>query len=91
MNATYAGLPQINETCDHVVAGIVQDSSPHITRAGYQRAIRSAILRHRWTPVQAEYTAAGNCVFCGEAGRCPGWHVQAVQHVDDPQPALMLY
>lgn len=42
------------------------------------------VWQHRWkrrlltagyTPFKAVVDYAGNCVYCGEAGRCPGWHI----------------
>ena len=37
-------------------------------------AIRQALEDIHATPIRAEYDAAGNCIYCGEAGRCPGYH-----------------
>ena len=28
-----------------------------------------------YVPFKAVKDYAGNCVYCGEAGRCPGWHI----------------
>lgn len=38
---------------------------------------RAEIRRRSLVPVAARWDGAGNCVICGEAGRCPGWHTPA--------------
>lgn len=45
------------------------------SRLAYERAVKRAFLKYGVTPVKAEYDAAGNCLQCGECGRCPGWHL----------------
>jgi hypothetical protein len=45
------------------------------SRQEYERAVQRAFLRNGITPVKAAYDAAGNCLQCGECGRCPGWHL----------------
>ena len=39
---------------------------------------------------KAIFNDAGNCIFCGEAGRCPGWHtVDEADHME-ASPAAQL-
>jgi hypothetical protein len=47
---------------------------PTRSRGEYTRRVHRAIREAGHKPVRAEYDAAGNCIYCGEAGRCPGWH-----------------
>jgi hypothetical protein len=56
--------------------GFIRNSvAAHIkTRFQYLADQRKKIAGMGLTPVKATYDRAGNCVFCGEAGRCPGWH-----------------
>lgn len=44
------------------------------TAAQYRAHVRKTIIRAGYTPVAATYDQAGNCLTCGECGRCPGWH-----------------
>jgi predicted aldo/keto reductase-like oxidoreductase len=44
------------------------------SRVAYERAQYRAIKKTGTPPVKAQYDEAGNCVICGECGRCPGWH-----------------
>jgi len=44
------------------------------SRTAYTAAQKRAIIKAGKTPVQAEYNSAGNCIYCNESGRCPGWH-----------------
>ena len=51
-----------------------------------QIAAVSSVLRKMGIPHSpAQYDAAGNCLTCGEAGRCPGVHtfeeIQAANHL----------
>ena len=48
--------------------------SPYTSREAYAKAIRRALENIHATPIRAEYDAAGNCIYCGECGRCPGYH-----------------
>lgn len=41
----------------------------------YAEKQRKAIKMSGRTPVKAILDAGGNCIYCGEAGRCPGYHV----------------
>lgn len=43
--------------------------------AAYRAAVRVFVVRASGRlPVPAREDPAGNCLACGEAGRCPGWH-----------------
>lgn len=45
------------------------------TEESFRRAVRMELRNCTGVdPVRAVYDGAGNCVICGEAGRCPGWH-----------------
>ena len=47
----------------------------YASRAGFRSAVRRWIVRKTGRqPVAATEDAAGNCLVCGESGRCPGWH-----------------
>ena len=50
---------------------------------GYSHAARQALVNHFGADVveRARHDETGNCLTCGEAGRCYGWHVR--QWVDD--------
>ena len=45
-----------------------------MTQKQYYAKTKREILRSGETPVKAIWDEAGNCMVCGEAGRCPGWH-----------------
>ena len=38
-------------------------------------AWKHRLERAGWVPFRAVNDYAGNCVYCGEAGRCWGWHI----------------
>jgi len=60
------------------VIQIIHDlpGAPFASRALYERAVmRHVVRRVGEMPLRATYDAAGNCLTCGEAGRCPGWHL----------------
>ena len=42
--------------------------------AAFYARNRQAIMAASGSAVRAECDEAGNCIICGEAGRCPGWH-----------------
>lgn len=44
------------------------------SRTSYANRNKRAIEKAGYTPVKPHYDKAGNCVICGEAGRCPSWH-----------------
>lgn len=53
------------------------DAQPYTlrTRADYTRFARALFRRHGFYTVTATYDEAGNCLLCGECGRCPGVHL----------------
>ena len=51
--------------------------APYPSQSHYAMAIRQALEDIHATPIRAEYDAAGNCIYCGECGRCPGYHAIA--------------
>lgn len=56
--------------------GFIRDSVIANTknRKTFMAGEKRRISREGKTPIKATYDKAGDCVFCGEAGRCPGWH-----------------
>lgn len=47
----------------------------------FARFVRNTIVQNGEIPVQAKYDTKGNCLYCGESGRCPQYHTKA--EVDD--------
>jgi len=45
------------------------------TQAAYKRHVKNAYIDLGYKPLKAKYDNAGNCILCGESGRCPGWHL----------------
>ena len=41
----------------------------------WQRRWKRTLERAGYVSFKAVGDYAGNCVYCGEAGRCPGWHI----------------
>jgi len=52
----------------------------------YRLAVRASFRRSGALALPADYDAAGYCLLCGEAGRCPGWHT--VDEADSAAPHL---
>jgi heterodisulfide reductase subunit C len=48
---------------------------------GYYAATRAEIKRKGMQPIRALNDRSGNCIFCGECGRCPGYHALEDIHV----------
>lgn len=47
----------------------------YASRAGFRQAVRRWIIRKTGCePIDAATDEAGNCLICGEAGRCCGLH-----------------
>jgi len=44
------------------------------TRVAFEAFMEAELLKAGKRIFAAEYDAGGNCRFCGECGRCPGWH-----------------
>jgi len=59
----------------------------HKSMSGYYAAIRASIKRQGMQPIRAIDDRAGNCIFCGEAGRCPGYH--ALEDVRVAMPGIV--
>jgi hypothetical protein len=45
-----------------------------MTRSQFFTKQKGILLKSGKIPVKAIYDKAGNCIICGECGRCPGWH-----------------
>lgn len=49
--------------------------TPFESRKAFERAVKRHVYRKTGEePRKAIYDDAGNCIVCGECGRCPGWH-----------------
>ena len=46
------------------------------SRESYFQAVKRRLKAHGLKPERAKYDSAGNCLACGEAGRCPGYHAK---------------
>jgi len=44
------------------------------------RAVKRELERFGEIPIRAQFDPAGWCLFCGEGGRCPGYHALAEIH-----------
>ena len=44
------------------------------SRKAYEAAVKHGLIRQGKHPIKARYDRAGNCLICGECGRCPGYH-----------------
>ena len=42
----------------------------------YENRVKANLIASGRVPTRAQYDAAGNCIYCGESGRCPGWHAK---------------
>lgn len=62
------------------------------TCAAFYERNKRAIIAATGQAVPAEFDGAGNCVICGEAGRCPGWHTvdEADQMRASPETQISL-
>lgn len=49
---------------------------PFPNRYAHTRAVRKEIAAMGHVFVPAHHDEAGNCIYCGEAGRCPGVHAK---------------
>lgn len=45
-----------------------------LTMQQVYRQNRAEIKRFGFTPTRAVFGNSDDCIFCGEAGRCPGYH-----------------
>ena len=65
---------------------------PFASFAAYSLAIKRE-LEKRGPVAKAEYDAGGNCLYCGECGRCAGWHLAGAwpkSHRDSRQMELAI-
>lgn len=46
------------------------------SRLALEQRNKQAILNAGHIPIRAILDDSGDCVICGEAGRCPGWHTK---------------
>lgn len=58
------------------VMDIMEKNPPEkpLTAVEYKRHVKRTLDKLNIPAVKATYMEDGNCAFCGEAGRCPGWH-----------------
>lgn len=47
-----------------------------LTQKQYYAKIKKLIIQTGNIPIKAQFDENGDCLFCGEAGRCPGWHTR---------------
>ena len=52
-----------------------------MTQKQYYAKMKKEILRSGCIPVKAIQDEAGNCIICGECGRCPGWHTSGEEQL----------
>ena len=64
---TYAGMDRAFEK---------HGRKPFRDRAAHMRAVRHEINAAGYRHIQAHHDQAGNCIYCGESGRCPGVHAE---------------
>lgn len=63
-------------TVKQILARLPARSFP--TRAAYRNHARILVVAVTGRqPFAAIEDTAGNCLVCGESGRCPGWHLEA--------------
>lgn len=58
---------------EHLILSSLTRTYP--SRRAYYKAVKRAFSKYGITPARAAYDAEGNCLQCGECGRCPGWHL----------------
>lgn len=47
-----------------------------VIRDSFEAQYRRALLKRGERMFRARFDINGNCLYCGEAGRCPGWHTK---------------
>lgn len=47
-----------------------------MTQKQYYAKNKRTIIKLGHIPIKAQFDKEGNCLFCGEAGRCSGWHTR---------------
>ena len=53
----------------------IEDEPIPTTQDNWQRRWKRRLEQAGYVPFRAVVDYTGNCVYCGEAGRCPGWHI----------------
>ena len=74
---------------DKIPAGEIVDRSPPATlasRAAFFRYVHRGLRKVGSEPYIARSDEGGNCLICGEAGRCPGY--PTAWEVEPPVGAL---
>lgn len=56
------------------IAVSLNGGRPFPSRLAAEDAVKRLIVAANMRPVPGRRDRAGNCVICGESGRCPGWH-----------------
>lgn len=49
---------------------------PFFGMESYHKAVKQFFVSQGYKVEKARYDEVGNCLTCGEAGRCHGWHFQ---------------
>lgn len=64
---------------------------PFNSSAALERAVKREFTKMGITAIRAQYDRNGDCIICGECGRCPGYHTPAeAQQAQALQPAFNL-
>lgn len=57
-------------------AFVLNGRKPFESQEKHSDCVRRCIKYADETPVRAVYDKGKNCIYCGESGRCPGWHAE---------------
>jgi len=71
----YADIPELGNFINvawRQAVPIVEERTPTAYTAWY----RAALIAYHLKPIPAVEDEHGDCVICGEAGRCAGWHYE---------------
>ena len=63
-----------------------QHNRPFCSRSALERAVKREFAKQGITAIRAQYDSYGDCMVCGECGRCPGYHTpdEVAQRQPDP-------
>lgn len=50
---------------------------PFKSERAFSDRVRKVIVKNGFTPIKGKKDRGGNCLICGESGRCLGWHTEA--------------
>jgi len=64
----------IDEQVARLIVARVNIMGSFASREAFVQFVRTAIETAGYRAVSPKEDKAGNCVVCGEAGRCPGYH-----------------